>query len=60
MAERKTNKEKLSCIEIKVDLLIKHFENHLHKHYQILMLCIGTALTTGIAVVGWIIKSVLR
>jgi len=43
-------------INTKVDALIKHFENHLHQHYQILILCIGSMFTGGIAIVGWLIK----
>ena len=48
-----TNRELLVLLHTKVNDLDKHFQNHLSRHWQILCLALGTALTgTGSLVVG--------
>jgi hypothetical protein len=59
-----TNRElTLLCLE-KLSELDKHFTNHLHRHWAVLMLALGAALTgTGSLVVGLIlllVKGVLK
>ena len=50
---KKTNGERLACIEIKLDLITKHFENHLHLHGKIILISLGVGLTGLLGFVGW-------
>jgi len=49
MSEKRTNKEILICLEIKLIELKKQFENHLAHHRRILYALIGVAGTAFIS-----------
>jgi len=59
-----TNRELLILLHTKVNDLNRHFNNHLSRHWAVLMLALGAALTgTGSLVVGIIllfVKGVLK
>jgi len=59
-----TNRELLVLLHTKLNDLDLHFQNHLSRHWQILVLALGAALTgTGSLVVGIVllfVKGVLK
>ena len=59
-----TNKESIILLHSKMDNLTLHFNNHLSRHWQILVLALGAALTgIGSLVVGIVllfVKGVLK
>jgi len=59
MAKSPTNGERLVSLETKLDLLIKHFENHLHLHQKIILLSLGVGLTALVGGVGWVVTSLI-
>ena len=59
-----TTKESIILLHSKMDNLTLHFNNHLSRHWAVLMLALGAALTgTGSLVVGIIllfVKGILK
>jgi hypothetical protein len=49
-----TTKERIAVLETKLDVLIKHFENHLHTHKQLLLTSLGVGLTGILSLLCWL------